>query len=323
MMKVTAAKKGLFVLACALAVAVCHAGPQQAPDAVLLTGVRALTFRSGAWTTGRRSAPEPQLVCAGSPDRALEPSVVQCTNVGTNDAGDVEWRCEADLDSSVQFDRLSVSCEGYAYPEDPYVLVGSCGLTYSLRRTPAWHEQQRNVHWNHPHQTTPAAATTTATGGGSGLWGLIKFGIFVFVVVKLIQCCTRRRRRMLEQQQPPPVYPMPAGDGVPPPPPYDAATGAAGGMPYPSAPPMPPPPAAAGYYPPPAPAPAPGFWSGLFWGSHLGRPSTVHHYHHGTTTTSTGGSWFSGGSSRSSSGGSSSSGGGSRVATGFASTKRR
>jgi len=29
-----------------------------------------------------------------------------------------------------KFGRLSVSCEGYAYPEDPYILAGSCGVSW-------------------------------------------------------------------------------------------------------------------------------------------------------------------------------------------------
>jgi hypothetical protein len=28
-----------------------------------------------------------------------------------------------------KFGKLSVSCEGYAYPDDPYILAGSCGVS--------------------------------------------------------------------------------------------------------------------------------------------------------------------------------------------------
>jgi hypothetical protein len=35
---------------------------------------------------------------------------------------------------------VTVACEGYDYPDDPYVLAGSCGLEYSLELT----EQGRN-----------------------------------------------------------------------------------------------------------------------------------------------------------------------------------
>ena len=49
-----------------------------------------------------------------------------------SDGFDVQWKCEADLDSSVRFGSTDVTCEGYDYPEDPFVLKGSCGLEYGL-----------------------------------------------------------------------------------------------------------------------------------------------------------------------------------------------
>ena len=32
------------------------------------------------------------------------------------------------MDNSYRFGKLEVSCEGYNYPEDPYILRGSCGV---------------------------------------------------------------------------------------------------------------------------------------------------------------------------------------------------
>ena len=40
----------------------------------------------------------------------------------------VQWECKAELDSKYQFGRLQISCEGYEYPDDPYILRGSCGV---------------------------------------------------------------------------------------------------------------------------------------------------------------------------------------------------
>lgn len=40
-----------------------------------------------------------------------------------------QWECKAELDSKYQFGRIQVSCEGYEYPDDPYVLRGSCGVS--------------------------------------------------------------------------------------------------------------------------------------------------------------------------------------------------
>jgi hypothetical protein len=30
--------------------------------------------------------------------------------------------------------RIEVVCEGYDYPDDPYILQGSCGLEYRVER---------------------------------------------------------------------------------------------------------------------------------------------------------------------------------------------
>ncbi len=31
-----------------------------------------------------------------------------------------------------KFGKISVSCEGYSYPEDPYILAGSCGVSEEI-----------------------------------------------------------------------------------------------------------------------------------------------------------------------------------------------
>lgn len=33
------------------------------------------------------------------------------------------------MDEAYQFGQIQVSCEGYDYPDDPYVLKGSCGVS--------------------------------------------------------------------------------------------------------------------------------------------------------------------------------------------------
>uniref|UniRef100_A0A1I7T0P8 Store-operated calcium entry-associated regulatory factor n=1 Tax=Caenorhabditis tropicalis TaxID=1561998 RepID=A0A1I7T0P8_9PELO len=86
-------------------------------------------------TTGRRVSPTMQLQCVGgSAKGAFSPKVVQCANQGF-DGSDVQWRCDADLPHDMEFGSISVSCEGYDYPDDPYILRGSCGLQYELEYT--------------------------------------------------------------------------------------------------------------------------------------------------------------------------------------------
>jgi hypothetical protein len=96
---------------------------------VRLTEISALTFRQGDLTTARRGAPIAQLTCSGSCRRA--PTNVQCINVG-HDGKDVNWKCDGEIPSETSFGDIDVNCEGYSYPEDPFVLVGSCGLFYQL-----------------------------------------------------------------------------------------------------------------------------------------------------------------------------------------------
>ncbi|KAH6941693.1 hypothetical protein HPB50_022685 [Hyalomma asiaticum] len=104
-------------------------------DKVRLKDVQALTLRLGQYTTGRRSHPVPQLNCrGGSAGCRDQPSVVQCYNRGT-DGRDVQWECKTEMKRSQKFGLIQVTCEGYDYPQDEYILVGSCGLEYYLERT--------------------------------------------------------------------------------------------------------------------------------------------------------------------------------------------
>jgi len=41
----------------------------------------------------------------------------------------LQWECKAQTDKKYQLGRIQVSCEGYDYPDDPYILRGSCGVS--------------------------------------------------------------------------------------------------------------------------------------------------------------------------------------------------
>ncbi|KAE8301140.1 Store-operated calcium entry-associated regulatory factor [Larimichthys crocea] len=103
---------------------------------VLLRDVKALTLYRGRYTTARRSNPVPQLQCTGGSAgcKAFVPEVVQCQNKGW-DGFDVQWECKTDMDNAYRFGYVEVSCEGFSYPADDYVLKGSCGLEYTLELT--------------------------------------------------------------------------------------------------------------------------------------------------------------------------------------------
>ncbi|TMS32388.1 hypothetical protein L596_000234 [Steinernema carpocapsae] len=122
----------LLALSALLTTAVCE------HKKVLLTDVRALTLHKGQYTTTRRGSPVEQVKCVGGAAKnAFTLRLVQCYNRGT-DGLEVQWQCTADMPTKYVFGQLSVSCEGYNYPEDPYVLAGSCGLEYKLEYNPEY-----------------------------------------------------------------------------------------------------------------------------------------------------------------------------------------
>eukprot|EP00158_Paraphelidium_tribonemae_P010206 Partr_v1_DN38804_c0_g1_i1_m9715 putative transmembrane protein 66 len=109
-----------------------------APEKVRLTDVQTITLFEDGQTTGRRSRPVPQLECRGKGCGgvgAWRPPAVQCYNRGS-DGADVQWECRANMPDGYSFGKTQVICEGYAYPDDPYILRGSCQLQYELRVAP-------------------------------------------------------------------------------------------------------------------------------------------------------------------------------------------
>uniref|UniRef100_A0A0R3S3Z8 Store-operated calcium entry-associated regulatory factor n=1 Tax=Elaeophora elaphi TaxID=1147741 RepID=A0A0R3S3Z8_9BILA len=96
---------------------------------VRLVDVSTLTLYRDKYTTGRRSAPIPQIQCVGGSAKGkFEPRVVQCYNRGY-DGIDVQWECKAEMSDQYEFGEIRVSCEGYDYANDPYILRGSCGVS--------------------------------------------------------------------------------------------------------------------------------------------------------------------------------------------------
>mmetsp|Transcript_27742 Transcript_27742/g.64535 ORF Transcript_27742/g.64535 Transcript_27742/m.64535 type:complete len:175 (+) Transcript_27742:137-661(+) len=135
-------------------------------DAVDLNDVASLTFRRGKQTAGRRSAGVPQLSCVGGDacSSSYLVDAVQCHNTGVDDYGDVQWKCEADLEDSVRLGEMNVNCEGFSSRTDRLKLRGSCGLEYSLHYTTKGRDRsssygrgggrRRGSHGGYPHSGT-------------------------------------------------------------------------------------------------------------------------------------------------------------------------
>lgn len=123
----------LIAVICLLSGVICFVGAKSS-DKVRLEKIQTLTLQADRWTTGRRSSPIKQLSCVGGYCRQAKVATAQCYNRGF-DGRDVQWECKAEMPSNYKFGRVEVICEGYDYPEDDYVLVGSCGLEYVIEET--------------------------------------------------------------------------------------------------------------------------------------------------------------------------------------------
>jgi hypothetical protein len=181
---------------------------------VLLKDVTSLTLQRGQYTQGRRSQPVPQLRCVGgSAQGQYAPAVVQCYNRGF-DGHDVQWECRASMPKEYEFGRISVTCEGYDYPEDAYILAGSCGLEYELNSAPVGSAQYA--------KRTPSAPFENEESHVN--WsGIIYFGIVCFIIYLLYLTLSGPRAgnegdRNRGESGYGPGHPPGGGGGGPPPP---------------------------------------------------------------------------------------------------------
>ncbi|KAK3787124.1 hypothetical protein RRG08_059616 [Elysia crispata] len=297
-------------------------------EKMLLSDVKALTLRQGQMTNARRSPPVPQLKCVGGAAQyKFTPKVVQCINMGS-DGYDIQWECKTDMDNAYRFGNVEVTCEGYDYPNDPYVLKGSCGLEYTLEFTEEGHQRERqkgdsNYHYSYNYKHS-------SEGGLSGL--VVFAGVLLAMYVIYKTCIAPSAPAAYSAnagagQQPPPYgfrpeFTQPQG----PPPPYDGW-----GMPDSSC-------GSGGHYGSghyrhhsAGAGTGGGFWSGAATGGLLGymfgsRNNAYNNYTNpgyrsrSWQTSPPSGGFFSSDSGNSSSSGSSS---GTRTASGFGGTSRR
>lgn len=117
-------------------VAIPNRDHSQHKDKVLLKDVQSLVFYRNKRTTSKRTHSIHQLSCVGGTAgcKLFTPDSVECENLGSagDDKTKISWRCHAEMSDRVQFNHVEVICEGYDYAEDDYILVGSCGLEFTL-----------------------------------------------------------------------------------------------------------------------------------------------------------------------------------------------
>lgn len=160
-------------------------------DKVLLEKVTAVTLREGQLTAGRRSAGVPQIACRSSTDLCrYAPRTMRCVNQGF-DGTDVQWSCTADLDSDVRFVSTDVSCEGYEYPDDPYILRNSCGVEIELEFVRGASGRSRGGHDYRDHQSYQYSSDSE---GSSFVGILIVAGLVAFTLYYCVPSTNRGRR---------------------------------------------------------------------------------------------------------------------------------
>ncbi|RSH90091.1 hypothetical protein EHS25_001424 [Saitozyma podzolica] len=59
---------------------------------VPLASIKSITLRAGRDTRARRGAPIPQLQCIGKACEVYQPDAVQCTNMGDDGTGNMQWK---------------------------------------------------------------------------------------------------------------------------------------------------------------------------------------------------------------------------------------
>jgi len=218
-------------------------------DKIRENEIAVLALSRDKMTTARRNKPIPQLQCRGKLCSEFTPATVLCTNMGSNGER-TQWKCEADMPAGYRFGTIDVSCEGYSYPEDPYVLAGSCGLIYELEGPGQPKKAYHSPYNDYTTDSTSKYGNSSSSTFGTLVW-YAAIAVLIYAVVK--------------------VWKGRAGHG--------GGGGGGGFRPDPWNPPRgaPPPYSESGSKGSPptgafgaAPSQGPGFWSGLLGGGALG-----------------------------------------------------
>jgi len=199
-------KELFFCLLIAAAVTAYH------EQSILIENIQTLTL-SSFQDTHRHRSHMPQLKCIKGPCHEFQPSIVQCTNKG-HDGLNVQWRCEAEMPSQYAFGELKVRCEGFSGPGDRYVLAGSCGLEYELKRVSSGATTTTTTTTTHQNHHYPSSYNDQVASYFIMLCFLMVFmlivGYMIVVVASaFIDFCTTSFDWILGGRRYPPTAPQP------------------------------------------------------------------------------------------------------------------
>jgi hypothetical protein len=106
-------------------------------ERVLLAQIDKLYFHTGTMTNAQRGPPIPQITCWDTNGLCWDkPLQITCSNLGIGKSG-IEWDCVGSNwhDNTWALKNVAISCEGYQDKDDPYVLEGSCGVSFYVDKT--------------------------------------------------------------------------------------------------------------------------------------------------------------------------------------------
>ncbi|KAK7190085.1 hypothetical protein DPSP01_006382 [Paraphaeosphaeria sporulosa] len=159
-------------------------------DKVKLSKIQSLTLRKDAPTSHRRVSAIPQLKCIGGSARGhYEVDVMRCKNSGADyDDEAIQWTCTASLPEEFKLGSTDVICEGYDYPEDPYILKGSCGVEYRLVLTEKGEEKfGRKKPWFGGDDDGEGHHKTTGDKVVASVFWLIFIGVAAWIVFNAVR----------------------------------------------------------------------------------------------------------------------------------------
>jgi len=118
-------------------------------DKIHMRDINSLVLHAGQYTTARRSTPILQVSCTGGTAAGFSNVVdtILCTNMGWSGSS-VNWKCETDIPKKYKLGKIHVSCEGYDFKGDPFVLINSCAVNYELNINPDYREPVQNNNYN-------------------------------------------------------------------------------------------------------------------------------------------------------------------------------
>jgi hypothetical protein len=108
--------------------------------AIHITKVSTIKLQFGNYTSFRRLPAVPQIQCINGCTLTTLPKQITCLQMKKmkkklRTHSSVKWKCQAEeLDNKYLLSNVKVDCEGYRSSRDMWILAGSCGVEYDIKK---------------------------------------------------------------------------------------------------------------------------------------------------------------------------------------------